>query len=69
MIAQGFKGKTMGDRLKSGGNNFSDLNAIWSAHKLRNHIAHEVAIDIVPTQIKGAVEKLGQGIKDLGVSL
>ena len=69
MIAQGFKGKTMGDRLKSGGNAFSDLNAIWSAHKLRNHIAHEVAIDIVPTQIKGAVEKLGQGIKDLGVSL
>lgn len=69
MIARGFKGETMGDRLKSGGSNFSDLNAIWSAHKLRNHIAHEVAIDIVPNQIKDAVDKLGRGIKDLGVSL
>lgn len=69
MIAKGFKGENMGERLKHSGAKFSDLNAIWSAHKLRNQLAHEVAIDIVPAQIKGAIEKLGNGIKDLGVSL
>lgn len=69
MIAKGFRGNSMGDRLKSGGQAFSDLNAIWSAHKLRNHVAHEVAIDIVPSQIKDAVDKLGRGIKDLGISI
>lgn len=69
MIAKGFHGNTMGDRLKSGGQSFSDLNAIWSAHKLRNHIAHEVGVDIVPSQIKDAVAKLGRGIQDLGIAL
>src|SRR5438128_643765 len=34
MIGKGFAGETMGDRLKSGGHQFSNLNAIWSAHKL-----------------------------------
>lgn len=69
MISKGFRGETMGDRLKQSGSKFSDLNAIWSAHKLRNQIAHEVAIDIVPNQIKDAVDKLGRGIRDLGVQL
>lgn len=69
MIQRGFKGETMGDRLKSGGNAFSNLNAIWGAHKLRNQLAHEVEHDMVPEQIKHAITVLGQGIRDLGVSL
>ncbi len=42
MIQQGFSGETMGDRLKSGGGAFTNLNAVWGAHKLRNQLAHEV---------------------------
>lgn len=67
MIARGFAGEDMGGRLKLNGNKFSDLNAIWSAHKLRNRYAHEVHIDIVPREVEQAVTSLGQGIRDLGV--
>lgn len=69
MIGRGFSGETMGDRLKSGGSSFSNLNAIWAAHKLRNQFAHEVEHDLVTSQVKTAIENLGQGIRDLGVSL
>lgn len=69
MIQKGFSGETMGDRLKSGGAAFSNLNAVWGAHKLRNQIAHEVEHDIVASQVQNAIVALGNGIKDLGVRL
>ncbi len=69
MIQKGFSGETMGERLKSGGSAFSNLNAIWAAHKLRNQMAHEVQHDVVASQFKQAITDLGQGIRDLGVGL
>lgn len=69
MIGKGFAGETMGDRLKSGGSRFNNLNAVWSAHKLRNQIAHEVEHDLVPEQIKRAINDLGIAIRDLGIRL
>lgn len=69
MIQKGFTGETMGDRLKSGGGAFSNINNIWNAHKLRNQLAHEIEIDVVPIQVKQAINNLGQGIRDLGVNL
>ena len=69
MIGKGFKGDTMGDRLKSGGSKFKNLNAVWSAHKLRNELAHNVEHDMVPSQINQAIENLGDAIKDLGVRI
>ncbi len=69
MISQGFSGETMGDRLKSGGGAFTNINAIWGAHKLRNQLAHEVEHDIVPNQVKNAIETLGKAIEELGVSI
>lgn len=69
MIAKGLTGETMGERLKSGGERFSNLNAVWSAHKLRNQLAHEVSHDIVANQIKQAINDLGNAIRDLGVRL
>ena len=69
MISKGFAGETMGDRLKSEGSRFNNLNAVWSAHKLRNQIAHEVEHDLVPEQIKRAINDLGLAIRDLGIKL
>ena len=69
MLAKGFQGENMGDRLKRNGGKFSDLNGIWSAHKLRNTYAHEVHIDVVPREVHAAIDKLGRGIQDLGLKL
>ena len=69
MIGKGFKGETMGERLKSGGSKFKNPNAVWNAHKLRNELAHNVEHDLVPSQINQAISSLGDAIKDLGVRL
>ena len=69
MIANGFTGETMGDRLKSGGHQFGNINAVWSAHKLRNELAHNVEHDLVPAQITNAIAELGKAINNLGVRL
>lgn len=38
----GYKGKTLGERLKSiNPANFASINEVWEAHKMRNRIAHE----------------------------
>lgn len=62
----GVPGETMGERLKHSGQKFSDTNAIWRAHKLRNALAHEVEFDLVASQAREAVADFGQGLKDLG---
>jgi len=69
MIQKGYTGNSMGDRLKSGGSAFGDLNSIWDAHKLRNRMAHDISHDMVPAEFKKAIASLGQGIKDLGVRI
>ncbi len=69
MIQKGFSGETMGERLKSGGSAFNNVNAVWTAHKLRNQMAHEIQHDVVAPQFKQAIADLGQAIRDLGVSL
>lgn len=69
MIGKGFAGETMGERLKSGGDRFNNLNSVWSAHKLRNQLAHEVSHDVVANQVKQSINDLGNAIRDLGVRL
>ncbi len=62
----GARGETMGERLKSSGGRFSNSNNIWTAHKLRNALAHEAGFDLVPSQAKEAIGYFRQGLQDLG---
>ncbi len=62
----GVRGETMGERLKNSRGHFSDINAIWDAHKLRNAIAHEADFDVVPSHAREAIATFRQGLKDLG---
>ena len=62
----GTPGKTMGDRLKRSGSRFTDLNAVWRAHKLRNAIAHESDLEITFRQANAALSIYKQALKDLG---
>jgi hypothetical protein len=56
----------MGDRLKRVGDRFSNLNAVWRAHKLRNAIAHESDFEISYKQAYNALQVYKQALKDLG---
>ena len=66
LVEMGMPGKTMGDRLKRSGDRFSELNAVWRAHKLRNAIAHEADLEIGYKQAFNALAIYKQALKDLG---
>ncbi len=67
LCEMGVPGRTMGDRLKKvGKEKFTQLNAVWHAHKLRNQIAHEQDFQPTYAQAKHALEAYKQALKDLG---
>lgn len=66
LIEMGVPGKTMGDRLKRVGGRFTNLNAVWRAHKLRNMIAHEPDIEVSYKQAFNALGIYKQALRDLG---
>lgn len=66
LIEMGVPGKTMGDRLKRSNSRFTDINAVWRVHKLRNAIAHESDIEIGFKQASNAISIYKQALKDLG---
>lgn len=67
MMEMGVPGKNMGDRLKRiGKERFSELNAVWYAHKLRNQIAHEHGFSVDYNQAKHALVTYKQALRDLG---
>jgi hypothetical protein len=63
--ARGYKGDTMGDRLKNARTAFKNNNAVWAAHKLRNQIAHE-DVEIKPHTVRQALAAFKTALKDLG---
>ena len=66
MMEMGLPGKTMGERLKRSADKFSDVNAVWKAHKLRNALAHEDDLEITYRQAQTALSIYKQALKDLG---
>ena len=67
LCEMGVQGRTMGDRLKKvGKEKFSELNAVWHAHKLRNQIAHESDFQPEYRQAQHALATYKQALKDLG---
>jgi hypothetical protein len=62
----GVKGQTMGERMKNSANRFSNRNGIWTAHKLRNVIAHESDAHVSYESARQALNNFRQALKDLG---
>ncbi len=62
---RGFKGQTMGERMRSAANSLSNRNTVWAAHKLRNQIAHE-DVSVSYDQSRTALSGFKQALKDLG---
>lgn len=63
---RGFKGSTMGERLKAAKTSLPHRDAIWSAHKLRNQIAHEPDVKVGYDQARRTLSQFKQTLKDLG---
>lgn len=63
---RGFSGQTMGERMKSASASWSDANAVWRAHKLRNQLAHEHNVKVDYRQARTALASIRQGLRDLG---
>jgi hypothetical protein len=59
-------GKTMGERMVSAQRKFTDNDAVWFAHKLRNRLVHETNVKLKEADVKEALQGFRQGLKDLG---
>jgi hypothetical protein len=64
----GYSG-TLGEKLKASKNSFSDLDGIWSAHKLRNRLAHELGAKATDEQAEKALQQFKVAFGDLGLQL
>ena len=62
----GYKGATMGDRMKSAKDTWSNANHVWTAHKLRNQIAHETNVKVSYDTTRRALVAFKQALKDIG---
>lgn len=63
---KGMKGSTMGERLKNAERLLNNVNSVWTAHKLRNQIAHQDGIAIGSDQARRAINTFRGALKDLG---
>lgn len=63
----GSKGQTMGERMKSRNGAWSNANAVWAAHKLRNRIAHDEQVSISDDMTRRALASFKVALRDLGV--
>jgi hypothetical protein len=63
---KGYQGQTMGERMKNAAPIFSNRNNVWSAHKLRNQIAHEPDVRVTFDNARYALSALKQALKDVG---
>jgi hypothetical protein len=59
-------GNNLGERLKNGRYLFSNVQAAWDGHKLRNQLAHEVDIKLVRRDAERAVSLLKDSLRQLG---
>ncbi len=63
---RGYKGQTMGERMKAAKDTWSSANNIWTAHKIRNQIAHEPDVNVRYEDARRSLAAYKQGLKDLG---
>ncbi len=63
---KGLKGETMGERMKNASSLLTKRNDFWTAHKLRNQIAHEPDVVVTFDSARRALVGFKQALKDLG---
>ncbi len=54
-----------GDKLKRAGVRFSNVQAVWDAHKMRNRIAHEVNVSLSEKEVQRSMNAFEKALRDL----
>lgn len=62
-----YKGKSIGERLVEAQKDFSDNDAVWFGHKLRNKIDMNPEFSLRKYDVQKALVGFRQALKDLGV--
>lgn len=60
------RGENMGERMKSAQKTWKHANNVWSAHKVRNRLAHETGAKLGHDEAMKALSAFKQALKDLG---
>lgn len=63
---KGVQGTTMGERMKQFQQKWSNANNVWTAHKLRNQLAHEPEFKVNYDSARRALAAFKQALKDVG---
>jgi hypothetical protein len=66
MKEKGIQGATMADRMKQLQKTWSNANNVWTAHKLRNQIAHEPDVRLDYDRARQTLAAFKQALKDVG---
>lgn len=61
-----FRGKTMGERMKSANKVWRNIDHVWGAHKIRNRLAHETDMTVDYNTTLRTLSAFKQALKDLG---
>ena len=61
-----FKGESMGERMKSAQKLWSNADHIWTAHKVRNKLAHESEFQLTREIALRTLAAFKKALKDLG---
>jgi hypothetical protein len=64
-------GSTLGERLKAASSLFTSgvYQGLWDAHKIRNVLVHDASYEMSILSCREAVEKIKEGLKELGARL
>ena len=66
LMDRGVAGQKMADRMKNMKAKWTNANHVWSAHKLRNQIAHEPDVHVDYDGARRALAAFKQALKDVG---
>lgn len=66
LYLQGLRGN-MGAKLKKSTSLFKNINKVWSAHKVRNNIAHQINYHVDQKTYRGCMLTFKQAFKDLKI--
>lgn len=63
---RGVQGRTLAERMKQYQSRWTSANDVWTAHKLRNRIAHEADARVDYDGARRALAAFKQALKDVG---